>query len=533
MNKNLTPLNVDFHKFQPLLKPIFITESSFAYSFFEFKYNKDIGKYELKLLYYEGIRKFLKDAGFFKRYLSNKKSILIRKQGCFIEEVSVEQIKDAFQEYVYSIDKPYKFTYLSKKKPSEPEKEEQIEYNIPVEALQNTFLKQSHNIFNDRWLEHVDVDTTPLLKDTKKKANFVFRNCVVSVSKKDGIETNDLSTINEFVVWKNQLIDKDFNYVSDFKNNEFAKFLFNVTSGIDNRYKALCSAIGYLSHNYFDPSKGMAVLLYDEAITDPTSPMGGTGKGLIANAIKQFRRATKIDGKLIHDGNRFKFELVSPDTQVVWIDDPKKDFAFETLFSCLTDGWTVERKFLPQFFIQPEDSPKVLICSNVILNRKGTSNKRRQFVVELNDYYSKQFVSGNETPIEKEHGTLFKEDWLQAEWDSFYSFMLNNVLLFLKEGLVEYETKNVEANFLVQSTNEDFVEFMTEKNYKLDEWYDTKEAFDAFIKTYYGEDSKFKQRGFTNWLKLYAKSIKVEYDNSSSGGITKFIFISPQKQETT
>jgi hypothetical protein len=295
----------------------------------------------------------------------------------------------------------------------------------------------------------------------------------------------------------------------------------------------MCSAIGYLSHNYFDPSKGYAIIFYDEAITNPSSPMGGTGKGLIANALKQFRRSTKIDGKLMIDGNRFKFELVNPDTQIVWIDDPRKDFAFESLFSCLTDGWTVERKFLPQFYIQPEASPKVLICSNVVLNRNGTSNKRRQFSVELNDYYSKQLVNGNETPIEKEHGILFKEEWLQAEWDSFYSFMIDNVLMYLKDGLIPYQTKNVEINFLVQNTNEDFVEYMTEKNFKLDVWYDTKKAFDDFIKLYYGEDSNFKQRGFTNWLKRYAESIKVDYDNSSSGGVTKFIFISPPKQETT
>jgi hypothetical protein len=527
---NLPKLNVDFNKFQPILKPIYITETTFAYSFLEFKYNKDISKYELKLLYYEGIRQILKDAGFFKRYLSNKKSILIRKVGCFIEEVSKEQIIDAFQEFVYSIKKPFEFEYYASKKINDDVPF--TKYSIPIAAIQNTFLKQSHNIFNDRWLEHLDIETTPILKDTKKKANFVFRNCVVTVSKNDGIEINDLSNISEYVVWKDQFIDKDFTYISDNRKNEFAKFLTNVTNGIANRFEAMCSAIGYLSHNYFDPSKGVAIVLYDEAITDVKSPMGGTGKGLIANALKHFRKTTKIDGKLMVDTNRFKFELVNPDTQIIWFDDPKKDFAFESLFSCLTDGWTIERKHLPQFFIQPDDSPKVLICSNVILNRKGTSNLRRQFTVELNDYYSKQLVNGTETPIAKEHGMLFKEEWLEAEWNSFFSFMIDNVHLYLREGFVLYQSKNVEANFLIQNTNEDFVEFMSDKNFKLDEWHDTKIACDEFVKLYYGEDSNFKQRGFTNWLKLYAKSINVEYDKSNSGGITKFILISPPKQET-
>lgn len=524
MKTNKLPkLNVDNSIFKPVLEPLYLTNSSFAYDILEFKYTKETSSYELKSLYYEGIRKHLRNAGFLKRYISKNKSVIILKQGCFIEEVSVEQVKDVFQDYVLNINKPYQFVYNSDK----DENSDKNKYSIPTETIRNCYLKQSHNFFNEKWLEHLDIDETPLLKDTKKKAHFVFKNCLVTVSSRDGIEVEDISKLNDFVVWKNQYIDRDFKYIKDNKHNEFAKFVHNVTAGIPKRYEALCSSIGYLSHHYFNPSKGVSIMFYDEALTDPNSPMGGTGKGLIANALKQMRNIAKVDGKLLSATNRFKFELVRPSTQIVWIDDPKKDFEFETLFSCLTDGWTVERKYLPQFFIEPEDSPKVLICSNVVLNRKGTSNKRRQFIVELNDFYSSKFITGTESPIEDEHGILFKESWLDDDWNTFYSFMLDNIELYLNEGLVPYNTKNVETNHLIQSTNEDFVEFMSEKNYKLDEWYDTKEAFDDFIKTYYGEDSKFKQRGFTNWLKLYATSIKAEYDNSSSGGITKFIFITP------
>jgi hypothetical protein len=38
--------------------------------------------------------------------------------------------------------------------------------------------------------------------------------------------------------------------------------------------------------------------------------------------------------------------------QVVWIDDIKPDFDFSLLHSNLTDGWTIERKNLPQFLMQ-------------------------------------------------------------------------------------------------------------------------------------------------------------------------------------
>ena len=531
MTTNKTPkLNIDNSIFKPILKPVFLTNTSFSYDIIEFKFTKETSSYELKSLYYEGIRMHLKQAGFFKRYISKTKSVIIFKQGCFIEEVSVEQVKDVFQSYVLSINKPFKFSYLVDK--AKDKEAGANNYSIPIEAIRNCYLKQSHNFFNEKWLEHLDTDVTPLLKDTKKKAHFVFKNCLVTVSAKDGIEVEDLTKLNDFVVWKNQCIDREFKYIKENTNNEFAKFTTNVTNGIPKRYDSLRSAIGYLSHHYFNPSEGVSIILYDEALTDPNSPMGGTGKGLIANAIKQLRNIAKVDGKLLNTTNRFKFELVNPDSQIVWIDDPKKDFEFETLFSCLTDGWTIERKYLPQFFIKPEDSPKVLICSNVVLNRKGTSNKRRQFIVELNDYYSSKFVTGNESPIEEEHGILFKESWLDDDWNTFHSFMLDNIMLYLKNGLITYETKNVEANFLIQSTDEDFVEFMGNQKFQIGEWYDTKTLFDKFINSYYDGGTKLQQRGFTNWIKLYAKCVNLAYEHSSSGGICKFSFLSPNQELT-
>lgn len=69
-----------------------------------------------------------------------------------------------------------------------------------------------------------------------------------------------------------------------------------------------------------------------------------------------------------------------------------------------------------------------MICSNTILENKGASNLRRQFTVELSDYYSKRLVNGTETPISDEHGgDLFSDNWDFEEWNLFYSFMLDCV----------------------------------------------------------------------------------------------------------
>ena len=334
----------------------------------------------------------------------------------------------------------------------------------------------------------------------------------------------DIEKLSEKCIWKSQRIERDFKQVDDYTSNQFVKFFANVTSGIDGRYDALRGAFGYLIHNYFSPADGKAILLYDEALTDSLKPMGGTGKGLCANALSLIRSQVKIDGKHWDATNRFRFELVKPGTQIVWIDETKSDFKFDSMFSCLTDGWTIERKYLPQFFIKPADSPKVLICSNSIITNIGSSNKRRQFIVELNNYYSKKIITGSEKPIEEEHGLLFGEQWSAISWNEFYSFMLECIYYYFQNGLIPYELKNVSNNLLQQKTSPDFIEWCDEQNFELDIDYDTKILFDDYKNKYLGEDTNHKQRGFTNWLKLYASIKLYDFNNSTSNGKPHFFF---------
>src|SRR5439155_25720777 len=114
-------------------------------------------------------------------------------------------------------------------------------------------------------------------------------------------------------------------------------------------------------------------------------------------------------------------------TQVVWLDDARPELGFETFHSCLTDGWSIEKKFKDQFFIEPEDSPKLLITCNTILKGEGTTNKRRQFIIEFSNHYSRNIKQGNEEPIKTEHGCTFfaQDDWKPQEWNQFFFFMLD------------------------------------------------------------------------------------------------------------
>jgi hypothetical protein len=140
------------------------------------------------------------------------------------------------------------------------------------------------------------------------------------------------------------------------------------------------------------------------------------------------------------------------------------------------------------------------------LDNKGSSNKRRQFVVELSNYYSRRIITGSEKPIEDEHGVLFSKEWTNKEWNLFYSFMLECAMYYLENGLVNYERKNVELNLLKQRTNAEFMDYILNTPPPIDTPINLNELFTDFKINYLGNDENFKQRTFTNFLKRYCEA---------------------------
>lgn len=398
-----------------------LTPLSFGYDILLFNYNQKLKKYILTSIFHDNIRTKLHEVGFAKRKIG-KDYIFIQQNGVIIKEVTSEIMKNYLTDYVTNLKDDFSFEYKGD------------EFNIPIQAVREIFFKNSHNIFNNTWLQHLNINEEMILKDTENEIYFVFKNCFVSVSK-EAIKVESLESKEGFCIWEEQVINHDFEYKEDSINSHFYKFLNNVTNNDVKRLNTMFTGIGYLLHHYFRESEGQAVIFYDESITDLKTPMGGSGKGLIVNAIKQVRDVSKVDGKHLDSSNRFKWEQIKPSTQIAWLDDVKTDFDFSILHSNLSDGWTIERKHLSQFLIEPKDSPKCVICSNSIIKGGGTTNKRRQFIIELNDFYSKMIVKGDEKPIEQFHGCLFfsKKEWNVNEWNMFYSVMMDCALIYLKD----------------------------------------------------------------------------------------------------
>jgi hypothetical protein len=499
---------------QELAEPIYLDKDKFAVDMFLFKKSEKIG-YTLHGLYRTGIADFLSSQGYYKRYINSNSSLLIHADGIVIKEVSVENIKDVLSNHIEHLES-LSFIYGSES------------FNIPSESLRNVYLNQSHTVMNDNWLQHLNAHEVPFLKDTETSSYYAFRNGLVEVTSDTISIPEPYNLLKDKCIWESQIIKRDFAIIpdeSEYSKAQFSKFAYNVCDHDDKRINSLTSSIGYLMHGFSIPSRTKAVILNDEEVTGRDEPQGRTGKGIVAQAIKQLKPTVKIDGKEFITGDKFHFQRIEPSTQIAWLDDPKPDFEFSVIFSAITDGLTVERKFLPQIYFEPSESPKWLISSNTILNNAGSSNKGRQYVVEFSNHYSKKILTGNEEPIVEEHkGLFFSDNWSNEEWNKFYNWMLNAVAYYLRNGLVDQPLINTSKNRLLQTTEPEFVAWVDDQSFITEKLYPTKEMFADYISTYYGDSTKFPQKRFSKWIKQYASSVNWKYDSTRSNGTDYFIF---------
>ena len=109
----------------------------------------------------------------------------------------------------------------------------------------------------------------------------------------------------------------------------------------------------------------------------------------------------------------FPYQTVSTDTQILVFDDVKKNFSFESLFSLITEGITLEYKGQDAIKLPVQQSPKILITTNYTVGGVGGSFERRKFEIELAGHFN-----SSHTPLD-EFGHLLFDDWHTDEWNKF------------------------------------------------------------------------------------------------------------------
>jgi hypothetical protein len=476
----------------------------FAMDIFSFAIKgKDEKQIYLTGIYRIGVIELLKHLGVYSKKVFNT-DVYVRKIDNVIEEVSVKEIKDVLNFYLNQL-------------PSLTVSFDGISEEYTPEAQKEMFYKQTHLVVNDSFLGYLEKEESEILTDIPNCAYIPYQNGIIEVTAQLARKF-EFAELQYKVVWKNNIISRKI--TNSEAGGQFATFITNVCGQDPKRIETLNSAIGYLLHSYQHSSGGQMVILYDEMITDLNNPQGGTGKGLIANAVSNIRPTVKIDGKKFKGDNRFDFQEVEFSTRVLWIDDVNKNLDIDRFNSISTDGFNVEKKFKDSLKIPAAQSPKILICSNIILDCTGTTRKRRQFIVELAPFYSSRIGTGIEEPIIQVHGKrFFSDEWDEDEWNRFDWYMIRCLQLYLSKGLVFAPAINVVENRSRQVIGEDFLNWAKEQNFEQGKEYPTSVLFEDYRNLYEKGNEKFLQRTFSNKLKAFfnLKDLKLEFFTKPNG----------------
>lgn len=438
----------------------------------------------LKIIYtkYDGI---LESLGF-QRYDIDNGHIYVKIQNRIVEEVSKTKIQDHFMDFLKKL----------------PEK---LGDDVTREMLVEKFKSNPAVWFCENRFNFLTSDARiELSHDTKKDAFIYYRNGFVKCTP-SGYELMKYSELDGFI-WKNQIKDRDFIKprkqhlgLDDF--GVYGKFIFNIAGANDERWRSICSIIGYNLHSYTDV-KLKATVLTDSKISE--KPDGRTGKTLFCKALGEIRNYCEINGKQFNPNKDFKYQEAKIDTQIICINDVKNSkrhqFDFEDMFNDITEGVVVEKKNQQPFTIHP----KIIVTTNKTLDIEGASARDRAIEFEFSDHYSDKW-----NPF-LEFGCWFFKDWTKDEWQKFDNFMMFCICLYLEKGIIDPPQINLHKRKLLDRTCSEFVDFMNDKyesgQIKLGTEYDKKQLHDEFLEAH--SDLKNTlwqyQRNFTNALKLWA-----------------------------
>jgi hypothetical protein len=424
---------------------------------------------------------WLEQNGYYKYYPEGSESfILIRIENNIIDTVNEVKIKD------------FVLSFLLKQK----------EYDV------YQYMTNLPKYFKEDFLNTIDIIDIRFKEDTKDNAYLYFKSNVVEVSL-TGIKIIDYIDLDGFV-WKKQIIDREYNECF-FEDCVYNKFISLVADCEQVRYDTIISVIGYLLHSHKTSANNKAIIINDETISD--NPNGGSGKGLFCNALKFVKKVDTIDGKQFDFNKNFAYQTLNADTQVLVFDDVEKSFNFESLFSIITEGITIEKKNKDAIKIPVSRSPKIVITTNYTIGGVGGSFDRRKFEIEFSSYFN-----ANHTP-EQEFGGLLFDGWDDKEWNMFYSFMISCLRYYMENGLVKYEHKNLELRKLYKETATEFIEFMDDAMLIPGQRINKTDLFNRFVTEYKDFNKWLKQKRFKIWIDTYAnyKNYNTEHGTSLDG----------------
>lgn len=457
--------------------------------------------YTLVISHYALLR-FLERYGFCRLEIDNLQSIFIRVWNNIAEETSPARMQDFVRSYVEHL--PERITNTG---------------DFTKNDLLELLMKPNNGLFTESYVTKLQRKKIQFHSDTADSSFIYFQNCYIRITK-DGFTVHDYSELQS-TIWRKWIVqirtpngetlertfDKERANLT-VRDSDFVKFVTNINDNNAERIISYLTAYGYLLHRYKDRSQAKAVVLADENITD--FPEGRTGKGLTLQAVSQYRNVLKQDGKTFDFKNTFAFQRVTLDTDVFFLDDVKKRFDFEMLFSTITEDFHVEKKNKQSFAIPFERSPKIAIATNYTIDNAGDSAKARLAEFVLKKYYSASFQ-----PTDEFQKMFFSHQWNEDDWLAFDLFTFQAVkTYFISEAKLKIvKNESLEIRRLMDQTSEEFITFadsyfekeqtynkLIPKAYIFEEFLESSEKYKRMA-----EKDIFKSNMFSRWLKLYCE----------------------------
>ena len=397
------------------------------YDVFEFwKYkNKDNNELIIDL---KKLALFLYKNDFFYYYKDKDSNVLVREIAKnIIEQVTENYIIKFLQDYIKSLPDDYYY-----------DNNKQFDKNYLIEILSVLNKRNLDNVLHN--LERRELEFN---KDTEDTCYKYFKNCIVKITASK-VEYLDYKDLKKYI-WKENIIDREYHTQDSIgKVSVVYEFHKLVTSSRNvfgevvpnpQRHNALRSALGYLMHNYKGYLDTKAIIFCEEQVSDSG---GRTGKTLTCQMLEQMGEVfAKINGRNVDFRNRFLFQNVEHNTNIISIDDTSKRFNFGGLYSVITNGLIVEKKNKTSIQLSHQDTPKFVITTNQVLTDDSNSGRSRKFEIEFSDYFS-----DDRTPID-EFGHIFFKDWDDEQWNLFFDYMIGSIQLYLYGGLIKYESKTL------------------------------------------------------------------------------------------
>lgn len=405
---------------------------------------------------------------------------------------------------------------------------EKIECGYTRLDLKEKLLKGISHYINKDKISGLKRSEISIVSDTKNESFLPFCNKIAHITLD---KVSPISYINlKATFWKNSILKRDLDNKAPYdpENCDFHNFLKNTctdknTGEVDElRFKSLRQTIGYLLTNYKSNNYYPAIIFLES--TDSEEPEGGTGKSLIIKAIGHFRNIIYINGRSYNPKSQFAIQNVNFSTDIIAIQEVDKYFKFDSLFSYISDGMTVERKFKDPIYIPANKTPKIVISSNFAIPGRSGSYERRRFDMELLPFYNI-----DHQPINDFGKMFFSSEWTDIDWNHFNMTMMSCIQEFYRNNceISNYKSKTLDMrNLLAEVKYQEFIDFAQTLEY--DKKYNNQELCQMFRNEYdvnntwdYKLSDREILRKVKKVLELEGLSLEVFKSGSKRGFIIK------------